>query len=230
MLCKKCNAVIEADSSFCSACGAKVEVDTPFNPSAAFKMAGDLSNDSVGTPRVHKEPDPVVVSVPDEDRKISEKLLNEDSTYTPIECNNKPNANINFISLALVVICAIVWFAAPFMAVNYYTFGDQPTALELLQDEVTYIGDLEESAAYKAAVISIIGLAICLVCVLCKSRVITRIAAAGTLIPLMKTIIDVMQWADDSEEFMDFFGAAYWCIVVGLVLVVFLGGRMRKSS
>lgn len=229
MLCKKCNAVIEADSSFCSACGAKVEIDTSFNPSAAFKMAGDLSNDSVGKPKVHREPDPVVVSVPYEDRAISEKLLSEDSTYNPIECN-KPNSSINFISLALVVICAIVWLTAPFMAVNYYTFGDQPTALELLQDEVTYIGDLEESAAYKAAMISIIGLALCLVCVLCKSRIITRIAAAGTLIPLTKTIIDVMQWADDTEEFMDFFGAAYWCIVVGLVIVAFLGGRMRKSS
>ena len=161
---------------------------------------------------------------------LSEKLLNDGITEISEKLGDKPSYMINYVSLALIVICLIVWFATPFMAVNYYTFGDQPTALELLQDDVTYIGDLEESAAYKAAVISVIGLALCLACVLCKSRIITRLAAAGTLIPLTKNIIDVMRWADDSEEFMDFFGAAYWCIVIGLVFVLFLGGRLRKSN
>lgn len=230
MLCKKCNAVIHDDSSFCSACGAKVEGETSYKPSSALKKAGNLSDDTGGSLTVHKEHDPVAVGVFNEDRLISEKLFEEDSEHTSDDCNNKPNSSINYISLVLVVICAIVWLTAPFMAVNYYTFGDQPTALELLQDEVTYIGELSESAAYKAAVISIIGLALCLVCVLCKSCVVTRLIAAGTLIPLTKTIIDVMRWADDSEEFMEFFGTAYWCIVVGLLLVMFLGGRMRKSS
>lgn len=230
MFCRKCNAEIQKDSAFCSACGAKVEIDPEFNPSAAFKKAGDLSDDKGASPKVQAEPDPVVVSVPKEDRMLSEKLLNDGITEISEKLGDKPSYMINYVSLALIVICLIVWFATPFMAVNYYTFGDQPTALELLQDDVTYIGDLEESAAYKAAVISVIGLALCLACVLCKSRIITRLAAAGTLIPLTKNIIDVMRWADDSEEFMDFFGAAYWCIVIGLVFVLFLGGRLRKSN
>lgn len=163
---------------------------------------------------------------------------NRRETIVPTPCESfiaspkeaQAQNTINYVALGLTIVCTFLWIVAPFMAVNLWTWGDQPTALELLQGDVWYFGDLSTSLAFLAALTSIIGTAICFVCVLAKSKNATRIAAACTLLPLVGSFFYVARWVDDVDEFMGFFGIGYWGIAVCLLMLVFWGGQAKKNS
>ena len=137
---------------------------------------------------------------------------------------------INFISLALIIACLALWVLVPFMAVNYSTLADQPTALELLLDDVDYVGELTDALAYWMAIVAAAGLVLCLACVLLKSRIVTRILAVGTLVPFVMSIVNVINWAEDMGDFFEFFGIAFWGVLVTLLVVAVLGGGWRKRQ
>lgn len=232
MICHKCNASIPDDSKFCTKCGSKLISGTETSNGTAFKMAGDLDLSSVSPA------EKVIVSAPLKKEIVTPEVSQQTSKIERIEevpmreetKEVQAQSTVNYVALGLTIICIILWLVGPFMTVNLFTWGDQPTALELMQDEVLYLGDLSDSTAFQVALASIIGIAICFICVLAKSKNITRIAAACTLLPLLKGFIDVAQWVDDAEEFMEFFGIGYWGIAVCLVVLIFLGGQAQKSS
>lgn len=228
MICHKCNASISDDSKFCTKCGSKLTSGTEANSGTAFKMAGDLSFEGPAVKTVVSAPQKInIPEVPQQPGKVEQ--IEESPTHEEKK-EAHSETTVNYVALGLTIICIILWLVGPFMTVNLFTWGDQPTALELMQDEVLYLGDLSESTAFQVALASIIGIAICFICVLAKSKNVTRIAAVCTLLPLMKGFIDVAQWVDDAEEFMEFFGIGYWGIAVCLVVLLFLGGQAQKNS
>lgn len=225
MKCEKCGGLISEDSAFCPLCGGKVAAGSNSSCPAGFMKAGNLTDSVHQSDAVETSPVPIAVTFPKEDRRTSAAPLSGDNAV-PFQSPNQSTAHaINFFSLMLIVVCLVAWFSAPFMAINILTLGDQPTALELLQEDVIYIGDLKKTEAYEAAMVSIIGISICAVCVLCESAVFTRVVAACTLYPISKNIIDAMRLVDNSEEVQYFFGAAYWIIFASLILILIFGGR-----
>lgn len=150
-------------------------------------------------------------------------------TYPPASsAPESAGTMINFISLSLVVISIILWFVAPFMFVNIFTLNNQPSALELLQEDVLHIGDLTETPAYTGAIVSIVGLVVCAICILCKSQIVTRIAAGATLALLIYPVVDFLQEITDFEELTAVFGSSFFCIIISLIIVAILGGSMKK--
>ena len=214
MICQKCNATIPDKAVFCPVCGARIEAPAP----------------------VVRKPDPL----PDEDRTVRVRRAKpEPVTYVPpqevwqedpVPTKEKPRYMINFISLALLVVCLALWVLLPFMAVNDYTLADQPTALALLLDDVDYVGDLTDALAYWMAIVAVGGLVLCLACVVLKSRIVTRVLAAVAVVPFVVAIVNVANWAGDLADFFDFFGIAFWGILAGLLAVAVLGGGWRKRK
>jgi len=228
MICHKCNASIPDDSKFCTKCGSKLISEAETSSGSAFKMAGDLSFESPAVETVVSAPQKI--SIPEAPKQTSKVERIEEVPTHEEKKEAQSETTVNYVALGLTIVCIILWLVGPFMTVNLFTWGNQPTALELMQDEVLYLGDLSESTAFQVALASIIGVAICFICVLAKSKNVTRIAAACTLLPLLKGFIDVAQWVDDAEEFMEFFGIGYWGIAVCLVVLLFLGGQAQKRS
>lgn len=157
----------------------------------------------------------------------------EKESADPVESaeNNAPTPNhndalasswsINGLCLILLVGCAILWLTAPFVAINLLTLGDQPTALQLVMDDVVYIGELTESTAFWAAIVSIIGIIICLISTLASSYTTTRIVAAITELPMLLAMFEMIAWADDLEELFEALGLGFWGVFILLLIVVF---------
>ena len=222
MICHKCNASVPDKAVFCPACGARVEA-------IPVVQKKDPLPEEDRTVRVRRAvPNSGAVQrIPEVTREIPPvEVLPEE----PVPTWEKPRYRINFISLALIIVCLVLWVLVPFMAVNHYTLGAQPTALALLLDNVNYVGELTDALAYWMAIISAAGLVLCLACVVLKSRFVTRVLAVVTLVPVAVTIVNVARWADDLQDFFDFFGIAFWGILAVLLAVAVLGGGWRKGK
>lgn len=206
MFCNKCGASIPDGNSFCIKCGNKLNA------------ASDISFDNLK---------PYTAVTPQPTDKVDR--FGEFPTYNKVYAA-QPEKTMNVASLIFAVIGLILWFVGPLMAVNIFTLGNQPSAFELLQDDVLHIGDLTESSAYMMALGSIIGLVICLICVFVKSNVGTRIFAALSLVPMLIGFFEVAEWVDEAEDFLEFFGFGYWGIAVCLLVLLCLGGEAKKQS
>lgn len=231
MICQKCNTSIPDKAVFCPVCGARIEA-----PASIVRKPDPLPDEDRAVRVRQIEPETAPRIPEDQDRTVRVRQAKpEPVTHTPPEEvwqeePAKPRYMINFISLALLVICLALWVLLPFMAVNNYTLADQPTALALLLDDVDYVGELTDALAYWMAIVAVGGLVLCLACVVLKSRIVTRVLAAIALVPFVVTIVNVASWAADLADFFDFFGIAFWGILAGLLAVAVLGGGWRKRK
>ena len=229
MICQKCNATIPDKAVFCPECGNRVEAPVVQIPEPEDR-----------TVRVRRAKPETVVPADDQDRTTQVRRSKPQPEYQdpvedvwkedPVFTKEKPGYMINFISLVLLVVCIALWVLLPFMAVNIETLGAQPTALALLLDDVSYTGRLADSLAFWMALVAIAGSVLCLACVVLKSRVVTRILAALTAGAFVVSIVSVAKWAVDIREFFEFFGIAFWGILVALLAVAVLGGSLRKKK
>jgi len=134
----------------------------------------------------------------------------------------RPTASINPICVVLLLVCVILWFAAPFIAINILSmsWGDQPTAIQLLNGNATYIGDLSGSPALWAAIISIIGIVVCVICELAKKHTASRVVAALTDVVLVIAFFVTLNWTDGYYSSLgDIVGIGYIGIFVLLLIV-----------
>ena len=130
--------------------------------------------------------------------------------------------------LIVLVICLILWFAAPFMAVNLLTMGDQPTALQLITNDVMIIGKITETNAFWGAVISLIGLVVCLICTIFKKNAATRVIAiitASIMALLFATMLNSSYY-----EPTDVTGFGYIGIFVLLIITAILSSGKRTMT
>lgn len=226
MICKRCNASIPDDSKFCTNCGSRVTSEVGTSGGFAFKKAGDLAPSCANSTEKTAAGAPQKIYITLEDtRRVT---LIEEPSCEKVEVQ-APSA-IDYVALGITIVAFVLWLVGPFEAVNLLTLNNQPTALELLQSDVWYLGDISDSKAYQAALASIVGIAVCFICVLAKSKNLTRIVAAGALIPLLMAFIEWVQWMDDIEDLTVIFGAGYWGVVICLLVLLFRGGYATKSS
>lgn len=130
-------------------------------------------------------------------------------------------SNRKTICLILIIVSAALWVTAPFVAINLLTIGEQPTALQLITDDVTYIGELSESPAFWAAVISLAGIVVCFICIVMGKLYATRIIAIITEIPLMWSLVDTIMWAkNEGEKIYYINGFGFWGILLLLIVVI----------
>lgn len=137
---------------------------------------------------------------------------------------------INLPALISIILCAILWLAAPFLAINILTLDNQPSALQLLMDDVTYIGSLVEDPAFWAAVGSLVGIIVCFLCVIAKKYTGSRVIAALTELPLLIALVHRFLWAaDDPGTTLNLLsrslGIGFWGIALLLLVVVLWGGN-----
>ena len=121
----------------------------------------------------------------------------------------------------LLIGCVILWLAVPFVAINLLTLGDQPTALELVLDDVRYFGELTETAAFWSAIISGVGILFCCLLTIVSEYTTARVVAAITEIFMIFAILEGTKWADDLQGLFEFLGVGFWGIFVMLLVIVF---------
>lgn len=139
------------------------------------------------------------------------------------------SSNYRLIRLISIIICAILWLVAPFIAINLLTLGDQPSALQFIMDDITYIGELTESPAFWAAVSSLGGIVVCFICEIVKKPTVSRITAVVAEIPMVLAMVNAFRWADgDMEDLFDMLGVGFWGIFL-LFLVVILVGEKKLN-
>lgn len=186
---------------FCMKCGTPLDADARFCAKCGTATQGTA-------PAYQSQPAPAAVAAP---------------TYQP---GNPSAANVRLaVCLIAIVICAILWFAAPFMAVNLFTMGNQPTALQLVTNDVFALGDITETPAFWAAVISIAGIAICLIGILAKKRILTCIFAVLTDAALVLLVLMM------ETDLADVIGLGYIGIVILLLVVIcFAPGRKKATA
>ena len=134
--------------------------------------------------------------------------------------SNKKKNMRNWLIILMLAVCVVLWFIAPFVAINYAGWGDQPTALQLVTGDFFYIGDLEESSAFWVAIITIVGIVVCLITEWIEKNKWTVATAVITEIPLLYVLYEMLQWADDGEELMEILGIGFWMIMIIVLLII----------
>ena len=118
--------------------------------------------------------------------------------------------------LILLIICAVLWFAAPFIAVNLLTFGNQPTALQFITDDIFYLGDLKQSTAFWAAVISLIGIILCYFFLVRQNFKAICVTAILTEIPMSIALYEGLQWEYNGGVL----GMGFWGITILFLIII----------
>lgn len=137
----------------------------------------------------------------------------------------------NTLCIICLVICAVLWLFAPFIAINLLTMGNQPAALDFITDNITYIGELTESPSFWTAVGSMIGIVACFICAVAKKGSCVRVIAIITELPMLWVLVRMFRWADgDMENFFEVFGFGYWGILILLFIVIVLSGKSSEAS
>ena len=132
----------------------------------------------------------------------------------------------NVIGIALLLICLVLWFSAPFLAINMMTLDDQPTASELFGEELTQYFDLSESPAYWVAIGVMAAVVLGLIFALMGKSGMMRLMALLGELPILWGIWQMYMWTEGNQFFMDTMGFGFWGIAV-LLAVVFLFGRVN---
>ena len=227
--CENCGAELRDSAKFCSSCGSsckiiETEKKVRFCENCGSKLEGDdLFCPECGEPRCTLEEY--------ENRQVNPVESVEAKASIPSGSDNtESSSSINYLCLILLIGCAFLWFTTPFIAINRLTMGDQPTALQLIIDDVTYIGELAETTAFWAAIISIIGITICFISAIASAHGTTCVLAILTELPLVLALFEMVIWADDAEELLEAFGLGFWGIFTLLFIVIFSSGTSKLNE
>lgn len=219
--CEHCGTLLGDEANFCPACGnacqtSEVEPKSAFCEHCGAKLdEGDMFCQECGQQRLSA-------------REYSEELFclssSESEAIEKKDTSSRHSSDINYICLVLLIVAAFLGLFAPFGAINYLTMGNQPTALQLIMDDVVYWGEITEAPAYWAAVVAMLGIVVCFIFTVAKRNQATRIVAILTELPLGFLIIQVFSWADDIEEIFDVLGIGFWGILLLLLFVACISG------
>lgn len=155
--------------------------------------------------------------------------INQTSAYQPVytKSNTKTFPRHMMMPLLALLICVILWFVAPFVAVNYLTMGDQPSAFQLVTDDVTLLGDVADTIAFKAAVITMIGIIACSICAFCKKGTALRVISALTAVVLIGIVFYTL--SKTRYDFGDMFGFGYIGICILFLVACFTPGKKHSG-
>ena len=210
--CTACGTPLEDDAKFCMECGEKCEPDLsgfkarPLHVETAGEV--DIRAKKIctycGTLLLHE------AAFCSECGKPCCKVENQDKQAKNGIGLKKP------LLLILLGVCAILWLAAPFIAVNLLTFGNQPTALQFITDDIIYLVNIKESSAYWAAVVSLAGIILCFFFVTRENYKATCVIAIFTEIPMAIALYEGLQWSYNGGVL----GMGFWGIAILLLIVI----------
>lgn len=112
--------------------------------------------------------------------------------------------------LGALFLCGVLWLFAPFVAINIITLDEQPSALQIIMDDVTYFGDRTGSPLFWITVISAAGILSSLFCLLIDKATALRIIAAITDILLLRAVVTT--WLVDSWRKTEEIGEVIECL------------------
>lgn len=151
---------------------------------------------------------------------VSVNMITGDcSVHSKTTKRKAKKTSVHYLCLFLLAGCVFLWLKVPFVAINRLTLGEQPTALQLIQGDVLYLGELSEAPQGWAALISVIGTIICIISTLAAANKVTRTVAILTELPMAFVLISMINWADDTKELMEALGPGFWGIFVLLLIV-----------
>ena len=127
-------------------------------------------------------------------------------------------------SLTLILISMLLWLVAPFMAVNIATLDNQPSALRILVNDVTLIGDILGTDAFWVACISVIGIVISAICALAKRNGAMRAFLIITCCAMMMDL--VFNFAQEYTVWR-LIGFGYFAILVLLFIATLVSVERR---
>lgn len=227
--CEECGVQLSENAKFCSSCGNPCEIIEAVEKGEFCESCGSkLEDDDLFCPECGE---PCCTLEEYENRQGNHVKGAESGISIPSDSDNRESSSsINYLCLVFLIGCIILWYTAPFAAINLATLGDQPTALQLVMDDVIYIGELTESTAFWAAIASIIGIIICFISTVVTANGMTRIVAVLTEIPLTIALFDIVYWADDIEEFLEAIGPGFWGIFILLFIVICASGKNESPK
>lgn len=129
--------------------------------------------------------------------------------------------NISIVCLLLLIGCVLIWAMAPFVAVNLLTMNNQPSALQLVMKDVLILGDLTQTPAYLAALLSILGIVVCLITTCVAANKVTLGFALATELPLGWVLLEYADYLEYADEW---FGIGFWGIIVIMLVVAIVSG------
>ena len=218
--CEQCGTQLEDSAKYCSACGYpcnSVEVSETIR--SCRNCGAILQDEDRYCPECGK---PCSTSAIGDNDAVNRPEPNRN--------NGKKAPKRKIFPMILLVVGLVLWFLAPFAAVNLLTLGDQPTALQIVTDDILYIGELTDTIAFWAAITSGLGLAVCFISVLAAANRAVRIVALLTELPLGWAIFEFTMWDDGIEEWLDAFGFGFWGIIILLLLVACTSGSGTEGG
>lgn len=144
-----------------------------------------------------------------------------------------------WVCLVALILCIVLWLFAPFLAINRITLDEQPSALQVVIDDVTYFGERSSSSLFWATVVSLIGIFVGFLCVFIKRGVVLRITAIVTDVYLVYSVIvtwgfDRWRYTEDmgvvAEYIIRACGFGYWGILFLLLIVAVFAKNISRSA
>ncbi len=142
---------------------------------------------------------------------------------------------ISYFNLFAILTAGILWLSAPFVAVNLFTIGNQPTGLEMLTGDFFYIGELEGTTAHIAACGSLAGIVGAVFGIITMSSFATKFfcfIGAGSMVPVFlelfasigadDLISELFDLENMFEMFFDIFGFGYSAIFIIFIVLLFV--------
>ncbi len=169
----------------------------------------------------------VITSIP-----VADVSVNMDTGFCFVKTKEKnsivnasetQSKHINVICAFFLIWCIIFWVAAPFAAVNLFTWENPPTAWELVfaNKEILLLGEVSETPAYLAAVTSMIGIVVCTIATFCKKDIVTRVASVITSVLVLLEVNEIIRYGGDFESAGSGLGSGFWAVVI-MLFVVFM--------
>lgn len=151
-------------------------------------------------------------------------------TFAPIYRRpTRSGASFRPVSLVFIILCAVLWLVGPFAAVNLITFENQPTGLEFLTGDVPAVGDLTDSIAFWASIVTLISVIVCLIGTLTKNRVLTLVFSILAAALLLLTFFDVIDWLKDLfgdlDRLFQVLDIGFWGLLVSWTVVIIDSSR-----
>lgn len=144
---------------------------------------------------------------------ISSRTLKKEKSDAPIS-----GRNITCIYLTIAALLA--WLFMPFVAITGYQKGEQPSALQTIIGDFTFLGEVYETHQFWIAVGLAFCMIICLICLVRKAGGAARVSAFLGVLIMSPIVVRVIQVSYDvAEGFTDFVGAGYWIILVLLLII-----------
>lgn len=189
MYCAACGREIENTVKYCPYCGAKVK-----------RVTEQIGNTPNSEQQIRPQPHSDMVQKPQKEMDASDDF---------IRC---------LIRILALVISILLWFFAPYIAVDLFTFYQQPTAFQVVTNQVFYWGSLLESTAFWASAACLVTIALGLATITNKKHPAAHICSIIAELLMLVAFIENVSWMMKGLE--GFLGVGYWGQVVLFLIII----------